>query len=84
LLKGADLTATNQVGGNLNERRLRDIKRGTLAELCIPRDESWSPFEQDGSTPLHLAAKRGRTTVIELLLNKGADVMARNQVGGFL
>merc|ERR1711991_505198 len=32
----------------------------------------------NGSTPLHLASKYGRTEIFSLLLNKGADVNRRN------
>ena len=35
---------------------------------------------QNGNTALMFAAKRGKIAVVELLLNSGADVKARNNV----
>ena len=35
---------------------------------------------QDGSTALHLAASGGHTAVIALLLDRGADITATNNV----
>ena len=38
---------------------------------------------QDNVTPLHYAAREGRTEVCVLLLSKGADINAVNQVRDF-
>ena len=35
---------------------------------------------QDGSTPLHSAARLGQTATAEMLLKAGADVKATNKV----
>jgi hypothetical protein len=36
----------------------------------------WFLFAQDGYTPLHLAADRGRKVIVQLLLDNDADFMA--------
>ena len=36
---------------------------------------------QDGDTPLHYAVRGAHQPVVEVLLQKGADLMARNKVG---
>ena len=47
---------------------------GCMPDLCrVP---------QDGETPLHLAAHRGRVAVVEQLLAAGADVEAKDTVRG--
>ena len=35
---------------------------------------------QDGSTPLHMAAKNGHTAIVEVLLAAGVDVNVQNKV----
>ena len=37
-------------------------------------------FLQDHQTPLHWAAMRGHTDVVKLLIEKGADVNAKDKV----
>ena len=37
-------------------------------------------FPQDGDTPLHWAARRGKEDVVKVLVEKGADVNAVNSV----
>ena len=37
-------------------------------------------FLQDHDTPLHYAAREGHTDVVQLLINKGADINAKNIV----
>ena len=34
-----------------------------------------------GETPLHIAAREGHIDIAELLINKGADVNAKNNYG---
>lgn len=41
--------------------------------LPLPRPSS-SPAEQKGQSPLHLAAHNGHVSVVELLLEAGADM----------
>lgn len=38
--------------------------------------------EQDGLTPLHCAARSGHDTAVEILLEKGAPILARTKVHG--
>jgi len=37
--------------------------------------------DNDGWTPLHRAARRGRVEVVHLLISKGADIKAKNIYG---
>lgn len=37
-------------------------------------------FEQNGDTPLHIAAYHGRESVVESLVANGADLMAKTSV----
>ena len=38
---------------------------------------------QEGDTPLHVAASNGNVAVIQILLKKGANASARNNVSQF-
>lgn len=38
--------------------------------------------EQDGLTPLHCAARSGHDTAVEILLERGAPILARTKVQG--
>ncbi len=38
--------------------------------------------EQDGLTPLHCAARSGHDTAVEILLERGAPMLARTKVQG--
>jgi hypothetical protein len=40
-----------------------------------------TPALQDGSTSLHVASREGHAAVVQTLLQHGADVAARNEVG---
>jgi ankyrin repeat protein len=41
---------------------------------------SFFPFSQDGETPLHKAAEKDRTEVMQILVAAGANVNAVNKV----
>jgi len=40
-----------------------------------------STQQDEGATPLHFAAKEGRTETVNLLLDRGADVNAKTENG---
>lgn len=68
----------------LNIRLERAVWDGNLHSVksliglgADPKNASGS----DGSTPLHLAADRGREDIVGLLLDRGADPNARNRDG---
>ncbi len=47
-------------------------------ELLINQPTEISAVDSEGSTPLHLACRKGHPEMIEMLLSKGADPNARN------
>ena len=47
------------------------IRRHTVVPLCL---------HQDGDTPLLVAAKHGHLSVVEYLLERGADIEAKDNV----
>ena len=50
--------------------------------MCVPV-VPWPPFPQDdGSTPLHYACDGGHAAVIEVLLARGANLEAKDNVSG--
>ncbi len=53
-----------------------------LAHRCMTRP--WPPMQQDGATPLYIAAEKGHTESITLLLQGGAAVDAKLEVRGAL
>ncbi|XP_014205181.1 uncharacterized protein LOC106637064 [Copidosoma floridanum] len=48
-----------------------------LALELLIKGADLSSFNEDGLTPLHYAVKNGKTEMIEMLLNQGADVNQR-------
>lgn len=66
---------------NLEKEIIRAAKAGAVAMVkeLLERDARLiSARDIDGSTPLHCATWKGNQNVVELLLNVGADVNARN------
>ncbi|KAK8029535.1 hypothetical protein PG993_010826 [Apiospora rasikravindrae] len=47
---------------------------GDLALALLQRLDNWNPIKDEPNCWLHLAARHGHLDVIELLINKGADV----------
>jgi hypothetical protein len=52
---------------------------GTIRKL-IARDRNVN-FVVDGNTPLHLAAEKGYSAIVQLLIDSGADLLAQNDEG---
>ena len=74
----SDVAEARDYGGNVHNA----AARGDLAELKVLLDGNTdlvSSKNQDGDTPLHLAALKGRKDVAELLLSSGASVDARDK-----
>ena len=55
---------------------------GGLFELIIEKDKKAIHMkDEDGNTPLHLAAFKGASDIVSLMLSHGADVYAENEEG---
>lgn len=78
-----------QGGTGMKLRRLAFLERASLSVAGWTVGETCSfvfpPFTlKDGLTPLHCAARSGHDQVVELLLERGAPLLARTKVCVFL
>ena len=77
--KGADVTATNK--SNSTALHLA-VKAGSLKTVQALMDwllpSTLEEKDRDQNTPLHLACRYNTVDVLQYLLDKGADVTARN------
>ena len=89
ILKGWDLKVANARGQNLLHVASSSEHSGShhcvqLILESLTDDESWdmvSTVDEDGKTPLHYAAGRGKKELILLLLNKGAGMEVYDNEG---
>jgi ankyrin repeat protein len=57
------------------------IGRTEIAELLVAKGANVNARENNGITPLHIAAERGNREIVELLISRGADINARRKNG---
>jgi ankyrin repeat protein len=60
------------------------VKRGDLAavrEILAARPDGIGAVDERGYTPLHVAAREGRLQIASFLIEKGADIEAKNPTG---
>ena len=86
LQKGADPNLKNINGDTLLTRSILRQKENEIIEIIAllikyRANLTLTITGSDNNTPLHLAAERGFTNVVTLLLNHGADVHATNRNG---
>ena len=62
----------------------KTLVRRCFMTLLLPRGRVWTVepdiAAQDGNTPLHLAVMEGHVDCARLLVQRGADIYARNKV----
>ncbi|KAI8514582.1 Unconventional myosin-XVI [Branchiostoma belcheri] len=60
---------------------VQTVRRGLQAGRDVNQRFTWRLFTQYGKTALHVASENGRTGVVKLLIQHGADVGARDKNG---
>nr|WP_257263334.1 ankyrin repeat domain-containing protein [Endozoicomonas sp. ONNA2] len=73
--KGADGKTPHHHAAGGDEESLS----GNCLELLIGAEPDIDATDNSGNTPLHLAAKRGYSGCVKLLLDAGADIKANNK-----
>ena len=63
-----------------HEKSNKELSK-VIIELLIAKGADVNAKRDDGETPLHQAASKGRKEIIELLITKGADVNAKSDDG---
>lgn len=66
-----------------HERMMEAIAHGRIALIrqMIAEDSGAISFAVNGVTPLHVAAERGYSAIVQLLIDAGADLLAQNRDG---
>ena len=63
-------------------RMLFAIARGDMVTIRALLDMNTGVnFSLNGTTPLHLATEKGYSNIVQLLINHGADLLAKNAEG---
>ena len=75
--KGADVSATDNHG----RMPLHFAVTENLAKLLVEHGAQLSAKAFDGTTALHCAAVQGRAAVVQLFIDKGADVQLKSNDG---
>ncbi len=80
--RGADINERNDLAGYtlLHEAVHADDTNTVLLLLLLGRGADINATDGDEQTPLHVAAFGGDTGMVKLLISKGADLTAKNQI----
>ncbi len=87
IANGADVNAEYKYGTPLHlavapKHEVEDKRSGEIVKKLIARGANVNAKSlQEGRTPLHIAARRGRLKAVEILIAAGAEVNARDKKG---
>lgn len=81
LRKGADIDARCDCGLTPLYYAVYEKRKGPAQVLLENKANPDAKINTSGSTPLHLAAQQGETTMIHLLLSKGASPQTKDHDG---